>query len=247
MINVIVLMSGGSQAFAEAGHIYPKNLVEIGGAPLLRRVLDRLAPLKELGARILCLVRYEENRRHHTGAVVHLLDPEAVVVDVRGENAGAACSALLAVSHIDNEHPLVIVNGDQILDADLPAILKDFQSRGLDGGIIVFEDVHPRWSFVKTDTSGRVIETAEKRPISKLATAGFYYFARGSDFVLAASEMIKKDAQVDGHFFICPSYNELILRQGNVGIYVVPRSAYHSLATPGDVSAYEEYLRETAR
>lgn len=244
MINVLVLMSGHSQAFAEAGHPYPKNLVEIAGEPLVQRVLQHLEPLKASGARFLCLLRADENRRNHTGAVVHLLDPEAVVIDVNGETSGAACSALLAVGYIDNDDPLIIVNGDQILDADLCAILGDFTARQLDGGIVVFEDVHPRWSFVKCDEQERVIETAEKRPISKLATAGFYYFARGRDFVLAASEMIKKDAQVGGSFFICPAYNELILRQGQVGIHRVPRAAYHSLAAPGDVQAYEEHLRE---
>ncbi len=244
MINVLILLSGGSQAFADAGHLYPKNLVEIAGAPLIRHVLDHLSPLQDEGARFLCLLRAEENRRHHIGAVVHLLDPAALVLDVRGENAGAACSALLAVSHIDNDDPLIIVNGDQILDADLPAIVRGFREAALDGGIVVFEDVHPRWSFVKTDAQGLVIETAEKRPISKLATAGFYYFARGADFVLAASEMIKKDAQVGGHFFICPAYNELILRQRRIGVHAIPRSAYHSLATPGDVAAYEDFLRE---
>jgi dTDP-glucose pyrophosphorylase len=245
MINVLVLMSGHSQAFAEAGHPYPKNLVEIAGAPLVQRVLQHLEPLKARGARFLCLLRADENRRNHTGAVIHLLDPEAIVLDVNGETSGAACSALLAVGHIDNDDPLIIVNGDQILDADLCAILDDFTARQLDGGIVVFEDVHPRWSFVKCDEQGRVIETAEKRPISKLATAGFYYFAHGRDFVLAASEMIKKDAQVGGNFFICPSYNELILRQKHIGIHHIPRRAYHSLATPGDVQAYEEHLRET--
>ena len=53
----------------------------------------------------------------------------------------------------------------------------------MDGGVIVFDSVHPRWSFVRVDKAGFVIETAEKRPISRLATAGFYYFRRGADFV----------------------------------------------------------------
>jgi len=87
-----------------------------------------------------------------------------------------------------------------------------------------------------------VVEAAEKRPISRLATAGFYYFARGRDFVDATSEMIKKDAHVNGQFYICPCYNELILRQRRIGVRVIPRSAYRSLAAPGDVHAYEAHL-----
>ncbi|MBI5770162.1 MAG: glycosyltransferase family 2 protein [Verrucomicrobia bacterium] len=242
MLNVLVLMSGTSDAFKAAGFAFPKNLVDIGGKPLVQRVLDHLQPLDGLDARVLCAIRHDENAKHHTGAVIRLIAPRATLVEINGTTAGAACSALLAIEHINNDVPLVIVNGDQLLETDLVAAVQECQQRQLDGGILVFEDVHPRWSFVKCGPDGLVIETAEKRPISRLATAGFYYFARGRDFILATTEMIKKDAQVNGQFYICPCYNELILRQRRIGVRVIPRSAYRSLAAPGDVHAYEAHL-----
>ena len=244
MINVLVLMSGPSSAFKEAGYAYPKNLVEIAGVPLVQRVLLHLYPLRELDARLICVLRRDENRRDHTGAVIHLIDPTTTAIELNGDTAGAACSALLAVDHINNHDPLIIVNGDQILEADLSAIVRGFQDRRLDGGIVVFEDVHPRWSFVKCAADGRVIEAAEKRPISKLATAGFYYFREGRDFVVAATEMIKKDANVNGRFYVCPAYNEMILQQKNIGVHIVSRAAYRSLATPADVAAYSAHLQK---
>jgi dTDP-glucose pyrophosphorylase len=242
MINVLILFSGSNQGFKDAGYAYPKNLVEIAGAPLVQHVLEHLTPLEAFDARQICLFPHDENARHYTGAVIHLLKPSAVLIEVKGNTSGAACSALLAVEQINNDQPLIIVNGDQILNADLAAVVRDFQGRQLDGGIVVFEDIHPRWSFVKCDAAGFVVETAEKRPISRLATAGFYYFARGSDYVLAASESIKKDAHVNGSFYICPVYNELILRQHRIGVHLVPRRAYRSLATPADVHAYAAAL-----
>jgi dTDP-glucose pyrophosphorylase len=246
MINVLVLMSGVSPAFKEAGYAYPKNLVEIGGRPLLQRVLEGLDPLRELGGRFICVLRHDENVKHHTGSVIRLLDPGAVLVELNGDTAGAACSALLAAEHINDDTPLVIANGDQILETNVAAVVQDFQRRDLAGGIVVFEDIHPRWSFVKCDGAGLVIEAAEKRPISKLATAGFYYFTRGSDFVLAAMEMIKKDAQVNGRFYVCPAYNELVLRQRQIGVHQIPRKAYRSLATPADVQVYAANLDSRA-
>ena len=242
MINVMILMSGSSQAFKDAGYPFPKNLFELGGVPLLQRVLNHLAPLNEDAARYVCVLRHDENLKHHTGAVIHLVNPSAVLVELNADTSGAACSALLAIEYINNDTPLVIVNGDQILDVDFRAVVRDFRDRGLDGGIVVFEDLHPRWSFVKCDDSGLVIEAAEKRPISKLATAGFYYFAKGKDFVLAATEMIKKDAHVNGLFYICPVFNELVLRQRKIGVFKIPCKAYHSLATPADSQAYNAQL-----
>ena len=133
----------------------------------------------------------------------------------------------------------MIVNGDQLIQSDLRKVIADFRSRDLGGGIIVFESVHPRWSYVKTDGDGMVIEAAEKRPISKLATAGFYYFQKGSDFVRAAITMLKKDAREGGAFYICPTYNELVLEQKRIGIYPIARTEYHSLKTPAGIRDYE--------
>ena len=241
-MNILILMSGSSQAFKDAGHLFPKNLTELAGKPLVQRVLEQFEPLRQLSARMICVLRADENAKHHTGAVIHLVDPAAILVLVNGDTSGAACSALLAVEHINNDEPLIIVNGDQLLETDFVAAIRDFQHRKLDGGILVFEDIHPRWSFVKCNAEGRVIETAEKRPISKLATAGFYYFRTGQDFVLAATEMIKKDAQVNELFYICPAYNELILRQRVIGVHLILRKAYRTLASPADVHGYAAYL-----
>ena len=240
-MNVLVLMAGRDEAFQEAGYLYPKNLTEIAGVSLLERVLENLAPLRAAAERVrfFFLVRGDENRRHHTGDILKLLDPGAVVIEVHEPTAGAACTALLAIEHVAGDEPLLICNGDQLVEADLRAMVADFQGRGLDGGIAVFEAVHPRWSYVRLGPDSLVREAAEKRPISKMATAGLYWFACGADFVEAAMAMIRKDAHVEGVFYLCPVYNELILRQKRVGVWPFPRSDYHSLATPRGVREYE--------
>lgn len=245
-MNVLVLMAGPSDAFHEAGFGYPKNLVEIEGLPLVERVLEPLKGLVGKGSKLICLIRQQEDRQFHTGDVIRLIDPNAVVLQA-AETAGAACSALIAIEHIQNDRPLLIVNGDQIIDADLKAITEGFSSVGLDGGIVVFEAVHPRWSYVKVDADNLVVEAAEKRPISNLATAGAYYFTKGSDFVRACMNMIRKNAEVGGRFYICPSYNELVLEQKRIGVHKIDRELYHSLATPQGVAMYEAALREHHR
>jgi len=238
-MNILILMSGSSQAFKEAGYGYPKNLAEIDGQPLVQHVIGSIRRLKAEDARFICVIRRDENRKHHTGKVLQLMDASTTLVEIPEETAGAACSALLAADHIDNPSPLLIINGDQIItDSDPALIVSKFKAELWDAGVVVFEDVHPRWSFVKCDEAGLVVEAAEKRPVSKLATAGFYYFARGADFVAAAKKMIAKDAHLNGAFYICPVLNELILRQAKIGVHQIPRSNYWSLASPADVQAY---------
>jgi dTDP-glucose pyrophosphorylase len=193
-------------------------------------------------ARHVYVIRKEDANQHRLADVLRLMDPRAALVVAQGPTRGAACTALLAIDQIDPDAELVITNGDQILKTDLPAIVAGFRSKNLDGGVVVFDSVHPRWSFVRVDSGGMVVEAAEKRPISRWATAGFYYFKRGRDFTHAAMETIKKDAHVNGLYYICPCFNELVLNHKRIGVHPIEREAYVSLATPADAEQYEKQL-----
>lgn len=240
-MNILVLMAGDSQRFEEAGYAFPKNLVEIDGLALAEHVLRQLEPLVPR-SRVICLVREDEDRRFHTADMVRLISPSATVLTVAGIESGAACTALLAVEHLVRDEPLLVFNGDQIIDRDLSEVIADFERRELDGGTVVFNAVHPRWSYVRLDDQGLVVEAAEKRPISTHATAGAYWYRRAGDFVDAVMDMIRKDARVDGRFFICPAYNEMILHHARIGVVEIARAEYHSFATPQGVREYEEAL-----
>lgn len=149
----------------------------------------------------------------------------------------------MAAEFIDNDDELIIFNGDQVLECDLKSIVKKFRAENWDGGIITFESVHPRWSFVRLDEKNFVIETAEKDPISNHATAGFYYFKRGKDFVASVKAMIHKDASVNGVYYVCPAYNEMIIRQKIIGCVEVDGSDYYPLTTPKEVDEYEAHVK----
>ena len=236
-MKTLLLAAGGSRAFAEAGYHYPKNLVEVGGTPLLQHVIEALGPLAR-DERLVAVVPEDEVKRHHVHRVLSLLEPSVTVLAV-GETSGAACSALLACELVPAEEPLLVVNGDQVLLEDLDEIVRDFEARDLDAGVVVFRAVHPRWSYVRTQ-HGLVVEASEKRPISDLATAGVFWFRRARDFFDGAMEMLRKDAHVDGRFFVCPVLNELVLRGAVIGVREVPRASYYSLHEPAGVQAFED-------
>ena len=240
-MNILIPIGGSDENFRQHGHVYAKPLVEIAGRPLVQHAF---APLQRIpDAQAIFVIRKEDDLRFHLRDVLQLLDPGAVVIRADGATAGAACTALLAIEQIDTETELLIANGDQVLDFDLGAVIERFRARRLDAGTVVFDSVHPRWSFVKTDAGDMVIEAAEKRPISRNATAGVYYFREGRLFVEAAKRMIRKDASVNGGFFVCPSLNELVLAQMRVGVERIDRARYISLASPQAVEEYEQILK----
>lgn len=245
-MNILILMAGSHPSFEQGGYGFPRNLAQIQNKPVLQHVIENLQPLKEMGARICALVNKDEDRRFHTSKVLQLVDAAIEVRLVPGKTAGALCTALLGIDQIEPDEPLIISNGDIILDCDLSETIRHFQEQEADAGTITFNDIHPRWSFVKLNDAGEVVEAAEKRPISNHATTGFYYYRRGQDFLNAAFRSLLKDAHVEGAFYICPVFNEMILEQKKILTWNIERSLYHTLKTAEDTRHYEE-LVEKAR
>jgi dTDP-glucose pyrophosphorylase len=235
-MNVIVLMAGPSKDFQEKGHAYPKYLLEIGGEPIIQRVIESIEPLQ---ANLSFVIRKEDDDSAYIGSTLKILSPNCNIYKVSNITKGAACSALFAIDAINNGDELLIINGDQYIKKGIPESIGHFRKQSLDGGVICFNSVHPRWSYVALDENGYVCETSEKRPISNLATAGCYYFKKGSDFVEAAFNTIKKDVNYKGNYYVCSTYNELILNQEKVGISMIAKDNYISFATP---QLYEHYL-----
>ena len=91
--------------------------------------------------------------------------------------------------------------------------------------------------FCKVNSDNLVVEVAEKKAISDLATVGIYYFAKGSDFVKAALDMIVSNDRVNGEFYTCPVYNYMIKLGAKIG-YEVNKDAMHGLGTPEDLRNY---------
>ena len=239
-MNIVIPIADSGKLFESQGYPFAKPVTEIDGKPLVEHAFDCLKDISD--ARFIFVIRKEDDLRFHLKEMLHLLDPNAVVIQATGATAGAACTVLLAVEYIANEEELIIANGDQVLEFDVYNEIQSFRDRNLDGATIVFDSVHPRWSFVKTDADGIVVEAAEKRPVSRNATAGFYYYSKGRYFVEAAQNMIRKNAGVNGAFFVCPAFNEMILDQKTVGISRIDRSQYVSLATPQAIEEYEQAL-----
>ena len=239
-MNIIIPIAGANKANGETEYI--KSLQEIERKTVLQYVFESLQSVE--AKHFIVVLKKADADKYHLDNIARLLRPETEIVVAENETMGAACTCMLAVDKLDMDEPLLITGSDQILLEPPERILEDFQARDLDGGVAIFDDIHPRWSYVKLDENDRVIEAAEKRPISRDAVAGFYYYKKASFFFEAAKEMIRKNANVNGQFFLCPAYNEMILKQQTIGVYRVRKEQYYSFSHASGMKAYEAYLAE---
>lgn len=239
-MKVIIPIVGNDSL--ESNTEYMLSLYEIERKIIFQYCYDFLKSIDE--AEFIVVLRKQDVKKYHFDQIVKLLIPNVKIVIAEGDTKGSVCSCLLAIDYIAENEPLIISSSNQLFLADANQIVKEFIDRDYDGGIVTFEDIHPKFSFVKLDENNLVIEAAEKRPISKHATAGFYYFKKGSDFVESAISMLMKNASVNGLFYLCPVYNEMILKQKKIGVYPIDRKDYFLLKTESGVEAYKQYLKE---
>jgi len=205
-MNVLIPMAGAGSRFQKAGYTFPKPLIEVNGKPMIQVVVENL----NVDARHIFVVQKQHYEQYNLKHLLGLISPGCEIVQVDGMTEGAACTTLLAKKFIDSDEPLLYANSDQFLDWDSNEFMYSMIADEVDGGMLTFTATHPKWSFARLDSDGFVTEVAEKKPISDIATAGIYYWKRGSDYVKYAEKMIEENTRVNNEFYVCPVFNEAI-------------------------------------
>jgi HAD superfamily hydrolase (TIGR01509 family) len=233
-LNILIPMAGAGSRFEAAGYTFPKPLIEVRKKPMIQVVVENL----NIKANYIYVVQKSHREKYNLDALLSLITPGCKIVETEGMTEGAACTALLAKEHINTDAPLFFANSDQFVEWDSNEFLYKMNETDADGGIVTFEATHPKWSFAKVDENGLVTEVAEKKPISNIATVGYYYWKHGSDFVKYAEQMIDKNVRVNNEFYVCPVFNEAISDCKQIRTFNV--SGMWGLGTPEDLNYYLE-------
>jgi dTDP-glucose pyrophosphorylase len=231
-MNVLIPMAGAGTRFQEAGYTFPKPLIEVNGKPMIQTVVENL----NVEGRHIFVVRKEHYDKYNLKYLLNLIAPNCEIIQIDHVTEGAACTTLLAKEFINSEEPLLIANSDQYVEWNSNEFMYSMVGDNVDGGILTFEATHPKWSFAKLGNDGFVCEVAEKRPISNMATVGIYYWAKGSDYVKYAEQMITKDIRTNNEFYVCPVFNEAIGDNKKIKVYNVEKM--WGLGTPEDLNVF---------
>jgi HAD superfamily hydrolase (TIGR01509 family) len=237
-LNVLIPMAGAGSRFQAAGYTFPKPLIDVENKPMIQVVVDNL----NIEATYIYVVQKEHREKYNLDTLLNLITPNCKIVEVDGLTEGAACTTLLAKEHIDNDAPLVMANSDQFVEWDSNEFMYKMIEQKVDGGILTFTATHPKWSFAKVDEYGYVTEVAEKNPISDIATVGVYYWAKGSDYVKYAEQMINKNIRTNNEFYTCPTFNEAIADGKKIKTFNIEKM--WGLGTPEDLKYYLENYKK---
>lgn len=237
MLNIIIPMAGEGTRFINKGFSKPKPFIDVNGKPMIQLVIDNLKIKTD--HRFIFIFQKKHNDVYNFKDFLKNYLPNCETVEIDGLTKGPAMTVLCAADYINDDDDLLIANSDQFVDIDFNDFINSARSKNLDGLIMTFLcDKNPKWSFVKLNEQDLVIETAEKNPISDIATVGIYYFKKGGVFIDAITQMVLNKEEVNGEFYVCPVYNYLIKNNLKVGHYVLKDDQMHGLGTPEDLEKY---------
>ncbi len=237
-LNIVIPMAGEGSRFVKAGYTFPKPMIEVHKKPMIQLIVESLG----LKGNFIFIVRKEHIEKYNIKGLLNMMAPNCKIIAIDKLTEGAACTVLLAKEFINNNKPLVIANSDQFIEWSPSETMYNFSTKKIDGGILTFNAIHPKWSYAKVDKNNVVTEVAEKKVISNHATVGVYYWRRGDDFVKYAEQMIKNDIRVNNEFYVCPVFNEAIKDKKIIKISDVENM--WGLGTPEDLDYYLKYYEK---
>lgn len=235
-LNIVILAVGRTESENGLDDV-PLCLTEIGGTSVLENIIKKTDNL--LNTNFTFVFSAEDASNFHLDKIAQILKPGSNSLKVPETTKGSLCTSLSAVSTLNQESELLIISANELIDKDLNTELESFRTSTLDAGTLVFKSIQPRYSYVRLDEQDFVIEAAQRRPISQDATTGMFWFSSTADFVEGAKSMIRKDALVDGAFFVAPVFNELILKGKRIGISRIDVKDYRPLKTKKQLDLYE--------
>jgi NDP-sugar pyrophosphorylase family protein len=235
---VVVPMAGRGSRYATAGISIPKPLVSVGGKPM---VLRALKSLEYLSITKLIFIGLREHQEQFD--FISLLTgyqniaTEFVLLDDVTE--GQLCTVLTASQWLNSDEDLLIAASDTYIKSSLATHILN-KGPICNGLISVATLPGDRWSFARTDDSGRVVEVAEKRRISDHASTGLYYFSSAREFVSFGESMIRNREKTMGEYYVIPVYQKMI--EAGKWIGISQADEMWDMGTPEAKEKFEHYL-----
>ena len=243
-MKIIVPMAGLGQRFVDAGYTDPKPLIEVANKRVIEHIVDMFSSDDEFV--FIC------NDDHLT---------ETNMEEVLRETCGN-CRIVSMPSHkgpvftvqevydlIDDEEEVVVTYCDNPYLWDRKDFLKYVKEKKLDGCILSHSGFHPhtlnntKMAFMKT-VDDLVVEIKEKEcytddPMREHASTGTYYFRKGSYIKKYFDDVVDKNVQYKGEYYVTLVYNLLINDGLLVGYYDTPFATV--MGTPEEVENIEAW------
>jgi RpiB/LacA/LacB family sugar-phosphate isomerase len=235
--NIVVPLAGKGQRMINAGFKEPKAMINVMGRSILEWSMDSI----DVGANSLSfVVRYDHIRDHKIDLWLLARWPQATIFPVSGETQGSMHSCMFATPYLDQSKPLVIFCPDIWFRPKFCPNEGHFY--GNDGLILTFKANSKNYSYVSRRPNSNIVEyTREKEVISNEASVGVYCFKNTREWETLAQHIYADAKGTKQELYICPMYNEFILRNKD-GVKAQQIEKIYIMGTPEEKLCFEDYI-----
>lgn len=225
-------------SFQKGGIDLPKNLIPFGGSTILGTAISSYSLHNE---NTHVMIRSDEAEKWKTDEILSASNLGVRFHRIPRATRGALCSAAMSLDYLESDLPLLIASGDSFIQGDFSKNLPLFFSKEASAGTLLFQDSLPRWSFARLGSGGKILEMAEKSPISNYASTGLFYFKSPELFIRAAEWVLKENMNINGEFYLSSALNYLIMNGEKVlGVELSSGCSYVPLSTFSDLQSAKE-------
>ncbi len=240
-LQIVMPMAGLGSRFANAGFELPKPLIEVDSVAMFLKAISSIKAI-DAEKEYYFIIRQEHAYKQALDSLIKNALPEANVIIIPKITRGAAETAAAALPHLSDSDALIIMDCDLwFSSASYNKMVEESLREASDiaGGVLTFKADNPRYSYAKIDSSGLVMETAEKKVISDSAITGAYFFANTRVFADAVDTLMSQPLSDDmPEYYLSFLYNILIDEGKKIKAAKVDEFA--SFGTPEELSDYNE-------
>jgi len=234
---IVIPMAGLSSRFLNAGIKTPKFLLPAFGKTLFEHSVGSFRAHFKSEPFLFILRKAQVDPATLETLIRHMGIADYSIAVLDHETAGQADTVRLGLAKaaVNDAEPLAIFNIDTILhEYTIPARRTQH-----DGMLDVFEGEGSNWSYVRTNDQNRVVETAEKRAISRFCSTGLYFFGTAGLFRTALQKSCDDAAYRNAEHYIAPVYNALVALNCDITIDLRNRDSVSFVGVPDE---YVDFL-----
>ena len=237
-IQLVIPAAGLGSRFKEVGVLAPKPLILIDGIPMILWVVSNFN--LESGDSVIVVCQKSDAFPQALAKYLCHLPFSIRFIEIEGITTGPASTVGLALQELNPDIPLIVANSDQYVSHDLSEFVLSVRNSEYSGTILTMQASGNKWSYIRRDENGAIVEVVEKNEISSEATVGVYAWSQPK-FLEESIEYLKvQNLLINGEYYVAPSYGHLILQELPIGVFSVGKHGVtvHGLGTPQDLEDF---------
>ncbi len=249
-MQIIIPMTGVGQRFIDAGYKTIKPLIEVDGKPIIEHVVN-LFPDED---NFIFICNSKHLKETNLREVLKRIAPKGRIAEIPPHKKGPVYAVYQIKDLIDDKDEVIVNYCDFGTYWDYKDFLSHTRNRKAEGSIPAYKGFHPHmlgkinYAFMRDDKQW-MLEIREKEPftsnrMNEYASNGTYYFKSGALVKKYFKELMDKDINLKGEYYVSMVYNLLVNAGLKVSIYEIQHM--QQWGTPGELEEYKgwsEYFK----